>query len=87
MIFRETLDGGGREVARVLQEGSVWDPGVPFPALKPWSKSRDTRATVFTLPASSSAAELPPSMSLAPEPGTFPQEPPLDTLTGKLSTF
>ncbi|KAF3819448.1 hypothetical protein GH733_013598 [Mirounga leonina] len=29
----------------------------------------------------SSATELPPSMSLAPEPGTFPQEPPLDTLT------
>ncbi|XP_004409664.1 PREDICTED: homeobox protein NOBOX [Odobenus rosmarus divergens] len=29
----------------------------------------------------SSATELPPSVSLAPEPGTFPQESPLDTLT------
>lgn len=70
-----------------MQEVSVWDSGVPFPALKPWSNSRDTRATVFTLPASSTAAELPPAVPLAPEPGTFAQEPPLDTLTGKLTTF
>ncbi|XP_034504620.1 homeobox protein NOBOX [Ailuropoda melanoleuca] len=58
-------------------KGSPTDPA-PTPAS---SQCRDTRATVFPLPASSSATELPPTMPLAPEPGTFPQEPPLDILT------
>ncbi|XP_072621044.1 homeobox protein NOBOX [Vulpes vulpes] len=43
-------------------------------------ENKDSLAGPVPTTASSSATELPPSVTLDPEPGTFPQEPPLDTL-------
>ncbi|XP_057588508.1 homeobox protein NOBOX [Hippopotamus amphibius kiboko] len=46
-------------------------------------ESKDTPASPAPAPASnqgSSAAELPPAVPVDPEPGTFPQDPPLDPL-------
>lgn len=43
------------------------------------------QSTTFALSASSSAADLPPAVPMDPEPGAFPQEPPLDTLPGELT--
>lgn len=61
--------------------------GVPIPALRPRCRPGVVQTAVFLLSVPSSAAELPPPVSVDPEPGTFPQEPPLDTLPGELATF
>lgn len=59
----------------------------PFPVRRASLNPGTTRATVIILSASSSAAELAPAVRADPEPGTFPQEPPLDPLPGELTTF
>lgn len=85
-IFRETLDGGGSGSCQGLVRRQFLGIWCPVPCTEPWSKCRDTRAPVFVLSASSSATELPAAVPMDPEPGTFPQEPPLDSLAGKLNT-
>lgn len=57
----------------------------PFPGTEA-PTSRDHSKYHFNS-ASSSAAERPPPVPRDPEPGAFPQEAPLDTLPGELTTF
>lgn len=63
--------------------GRVWEL-VSLLAMSACANPETTKATVFILPASSSAAELLPAVPMEPKPDPFPQESPLDTFPGEL---
>lgn len=60
---------------------------VPLPGPEVASAPETTHTTTFLLSAPSAGTELPPAAPMDTQLGTFPQEPPLDTLPGKQATF